>query len=252
MSPGCGTTRSREIAADSCEVRRSNERLQNSVRKRRTGTLFVMPNRRVWFWLIACVIGIVALAVAFWLDPVAHNWVVDHRNRQVRMFMAAVSRYGDWPTHVLLGFLMLGVTWWRGQKKWARVFLAMLVACALAGVTTRVIKIGAGRARPSVQTEVAWSGPQLSSKFHSFPSGHTASSTAFFAVLLFVSWRIGLACLVIPLLIAFSRMYVAAHYLSDVVAAAILGVLCAYLVVRLMKLKLPSTLNVSNAERRIK
>jgi len=33
--------------------------------------------------------------------------------------------------------------------------------------------------------------------------------------------------------IGFSRMYVAAHYLSDVVFAAVLGVLCALLTSRL-------------------
>ena len=92
------------------------------------------------------------------------------------------------------------------------------------------MKIGVGRARPSVEVETVWNGPSLSSKYHAFPSGHTAASTAFFAVLLFVSWRIGLACLPIPLLIGFSRMYVAAHYLSDVLCAAILGLVCALLV----------------------
>ena len=196
-------------------------------------------NRRVWLWVAGCLIGVVALAVAFWLDPVIREWVVDHRNRQVRTFMAAVSRYGDWPSHAALGLLLLVIAWLRGQKKWARVFLAMLVACLLAGVATRVIKVAAGRARPSVQTELAWSGPKLSSKYHSFPSGHTASSTAFFAVLVFVSWRIGAALLVIPLLIAFSRMYVAAHYLSDVVAAGMVGVFCACVVAKALKLSPP-------------
>src|SRR5207244_11024597 len=97
----------------------------------------------------------------------------------------------------------------------------------------RVIKNSTGRDRPSVKTEEVWNGPRFSSKFHAFPSGHVAASTAFFAVLCFANWRIGLACLPIPLVIGFSRMYVAAHYLSDVVFAAVLGILCAMLVVRL-------------------
>ena len=75
----------------------------------------------------------------------------------------------------------------------------MLIACALAGAAARVIKITSGRARPSVKTESVWNGPRLSSKYHAFPSGHTAASTAFFGTLLFVSWRIGLACLPIPI-----------------------------------------------------
>jgi undecaprenyl-diphosphatase len=78
---------------------------------------------------------------------------------------------------------------------------------------------------------VEWNGPRVSSRYNAFPSGHTAASTAFFATLALASWRIGLGFLVIPLLIAFSRMYVAAHYLSDVVCASMIGVLVAYFVV---------------------
>jgi membrane-associated phospholipid phosphatase len=195
----------------------------------------VIKTRRFWFWAIVALVAAISLAIAFWLDPLVNRWIVERPNRQLRTVMHQVSRYGDWPTHVVLGLALLLIAWWQKSRKWSRVFLAMMIACALAGAAARVIKITTGRARPSVRTELTWAGPSLSSKYHAFPSGHTASSTAFFAVLLFVCWRIGLACLVIPALIAFSRMYVAAHYLSDVVFAALLGMLCAWIVVRLMK-----------------
>src|SRR5207249_7188490 len=112
-----------------------------------------------------------------------------------------------------------------------RIFLAMLVALALAGVTGRVVKFATGRARPSVQTEVHWNGPRWSSKYHAFPSGHTASSTAFFVALFLKRKKIGAPLLLIPVLIALSRLIVGAHYLSDVTFAAILGGLCAMLAV---------------------
>src|SRR5207247_5588328 len=119
-----------------------------------------------------------------------------------------------------------------------RIFVSMLIALAIAGVVGRGIKVATGRARPSVNTEAqhlagqsaGWNGPRLSSKYHAFPSGHVAASTAFFGVLLLAKRRIGLACLPIPILIGFSRMYLGAHYLSDVVCAAVLGILCALLV----------------------
>jgi len=192
--------------------------------------------KRVWFWIIAVVGAALILIGAFWFDPIVRNWLIEHPNRQLRIVMAQVSRFGDWPEHVVLGLLLVLIAWWRGNKKWARVFLAMLIACALAGAAARVIKIGTGRARPSIKTELTWNGPRLSEKYHAFPSGHTASSTAFFAVLFFASWRVGLPCLLIPLVIALSRMYVAAHYLSDVVFAAILGFVCAIVVTRATKL----------------
>ena len=174
------------------------------------------------------------MGCAFWLDPIAHLWVLEHQNRTARAFMRNVSRFGDWPAHFGLGITLLAIAWSRGKKKWARVFLAMLVACALAGVAARALKIATGRARPSVKSEQVWSGPRLGEKFHAFPSGHTASSTAFFAVLFFANWRIGLACLPIPFIIALSRVYLGAHYLSDVVCAVVLGVLCGFVVFRLI------------------
>ena len=100
----------------------------------------------------------------------------------------------------------------------------MLLAMLLAGVADTVIKRTVPRARPSVQTDIRWGGPRFSSKYHSFPSGHVGASTAFFGVLLIARRRIGLVCLAIPILIGFSRMYLGAHYLSDVVCAAVLGI----------------------------
>ena len=146
--------------------------------------------------------------------------------------MRAVSEYGDWLEHVGLGLVLLALAYFRRNKKWMRIFAAMILACTLAGAVTRVIKISAGRTRPNVQTEAGWNGPSLSSRYHAFPSGHAASSTAFFATLAFASWRIGLAFLFVPLLIAFSRMYVAAHFLSDVVCASLIGLLAAYVTAR--------------------
>lgn len=186
-----------------------------------------------WFWwLLLLMVGALALVCAFHFDSQVHSWIAGHQNRSWKIFMRNVSRFGDWPAHVAVGLVSLGVAYWRGSKKWIRVLVAMLVACAIAGVSTRIIKITAGRARPSVKTEAMWSGPSLSSEYHAFPSGHTASSSAFFATLFLASSRLGLACLPILVLIAASRMYVGAHYLSDVVFAAMLGVLCAFLAAR--------------------
>jgi membrane-associated phospholipid phosphatase len=188
--------------------------------------------KQLLFWVLGSIIAVVLIALAFHFDEPVHNYFATHPNQALRSFMQKVSRLGDWPEHVALGLILTGGAWLRGNKRWTRIFLSMLIACALAGAAVRVIKIGTGRARPFVQTEERWNGPSLSSKFHSFPSGHAAASTAFFGVLLFVTWRIGLACLPIPILIGFSRMVVAAHYLSDVLCAMVLGVICAFLVAR--------------------
>ena len=186
-----------------------------------------MKRAAIFYWLIGIAIAAVTIAAAFYLDDTVWHFILQHQNRAVRSFMHNVSRFGDWPSHVVLGLLLLGIAWWRGSKRWARIFLSMLVAMAIAGIAGHVIKRAVSRARPSVKSELRWGGPHFSTKYHSFPSGHVAASTAFFGVLIFARRRIGLACLPIPILIGCSRMYIGAHYLSDVVCAAVLGILCA-------------------------
>jgi len=162
------------------------------------------------------------------------DFMAQHQSPMMRNFMRNVSFFGDWPSHAVLGLMLLGIAWRRHSKKWMRIFLSMLVVTAIAGVAGTVIKRSVPRARPSVKSELRWGGPRFSTKYHAFPSGHVGASAAFFGALIFARRRIGLACLPIPILIGFSRMYLGAHYLSDVVCAAVLGILCAALVWRFM------------------
>jgi len=187
----------------------------------------------IFYWLIGIAIAAIAIGAAFYLDETVWQFVLEHQDRGVRLFMHNVSRFGDWPSHFLLGLVLAGIAWYRGSKRWTRVFLSMLLAMAMAGLAGHAIKRIVPRARPSVKSELRWGGPHFSTKYHSFPSGHVGASTAFFGVLIFARRRIGLACLAIPMLIGFSRMYLGAHYLSDVVCAAVLGILCALLVAHL-------------------
>ncbi|MGI8891741.1 MAG: phosphatase PAP2 family protein [Chthoniobacterales bacterium] len=185
-----------------------------------------------WKWLLLILLACYAIAAAFYFDPFVRAWVVEHSNRSIRQIMRNISRYGDWPEHVIAGLLIVAVAKLRGQKRWVQIGITMIIACAFAGLVARGVKIATGRARPSVKQELGWNGPRLSSKYNSFPSGHTAATTAFFGVLFFANRRLALALSPIPLLIAVSRMYVAAHYLSDVVCAAVLGLFCAWLCAR--------------------
>jgi membrane-associated phospholipid phosphatase len=184
----------------------------------------------VLYWLVGVAIAATAIAVSFHFDDTVRDFMMHHQNPALRNFMRCVSLLGDWPLHAAAGLVLLGVAWRRGSEEWTRILLAMLLAMMLAGVAGTVIKRTVPRARPSVHTETRWGGPRFSSKHHSFPSGHVNASTAFFGVLLIARRRIGLACLSIPILIGFSRMYIGAHYLSDVICAAVLGSLCALVV----------------------
>ena len=193
-----------------------------------------MKYSAVLYWLIGIAIAATAIAASFCFDESVRNFMVQHQSPAMHSLMHYVSLFGDWPLHAAVGLILLVLAWRRGNKEWTRIFLAMLLAMLLAGVTGTVIKRSLPRARPSVHTETRWGGPHFSSKYHSFPSGHVGASTAFFGVLVFARRRVALACLSIPILIGFSRMYIGAHYLSDVVCAAVLGMLCAFAVVHFL------------------
>jgi undecaprenyl-diphosphatase len=186
-------------------------------------------SRKIWIALV--VLAVIALVAAFFLDQANAIWINAHSSPELKRVMRIVSRVGDWPAHMIAGAIGLAIAFAVGSKAWMRIFLAMLVALALAGLTTRAMKIATGRARPSVKTEARWNGPQISSKYHAFPSGHTASSTAFFVALFLARKKLGAPLLLIPILIAVSRMIIGAHYLSDVTVAAVVGVICALLAV---------------------
>lgn len=180
--------------------------------------------RRWPLWLL---LGGLLLAGSFYLDAPVQAWVMAHQVPKAAHFMDVVSRWGDWPQHVVLALVAALIAYALGSRRWIMICAAMVIACALAGTVNRAVKIGAGRSRPTVTLEAGWNGPRFGSKYNSFPSGHTAATTAVFAVLVFARRRVGLILLPIPLLIALSRIYLNAHHLSDVIGGAVVGLLCA-------------------------
>lgn len=60
---------------------------------------------------------------------------------------------------------------------------------------------------------------------YSFPSGHTLSSTIGATILTKTDRRFGYAAIPLAVLIAISRLYLYVHFPSDILGAAILGVM---------------------------
>lgn len=79
---------------------------------------------------------------------------------------------------------------------------------------------------PSVQLLIA------SPTDYSFPSGHTLSSTIAATILTKADRRFGYAAIPLAVLIALSRLYLYVHFPSDVLIAALLGLLIGELTFR--------------------
>ena len=68
---------------------------------------------------------------------------------------------------------------------------------------------------------------------YSFPSGHTASSFTAAGILDIMIRQYGPYVMILAALIAFSRIYLCVHYLSDIIAGIILGLICSIIIVSL-------------------
>ena len=160
------------------------------------------------------------------LDLITTRELQEIHNTLFLRVMVIVSLFGymPWATFTLGGCaLLVGVL--LGWKESAY----LLLLTALQGVTNQLIKRAIGRPRP-LNTLVDVFAPVSG---NSFPSGHVMFYTVFFGFLFFLAWTrlphsfwrvIALAVTGgLILLIGPSRMYLGAHWLSDVIAAHVLG-----------------------------
>jgi undecaprenyl-diphosphatase len=193
-------------------------------------------------------VGVVVLVLAAWafgavaedvvegasitvFDVKLANWLHAHaRNGGALTWLMLFVTHWHSVGGVLAMVALLG--WWLYARR-AGYWLLALVAAVPGGMLLNVLmKITFQRARPSFDE------PLLTLSTYSFPSGHTVAATLLYGFLAayltrHASWRRRalaalLACLMVALVGA-SRMYLGAHYLTDIMAAVAEG--CAWLAV---------------------
>lgn len=122
--------------------------------------------------------------------------------------------------------------------RYPRVFFAILLSAALAGLLSRGIKLWAALPRPAsvLPAElITIIGPRVTR--HALPSGHTASLFAFVGVLIGLSGcrRYRVTLLLLAVLAGFSRVAVGAHWPLDVMVGALVGLAAAWLALLLQQ-----------------
>jgi len=150
------------------------------------------------------------------LDQLAREFVHQPRHPLLQPSMEAVSLLGGQSGQVpvvVLGTVLL----WRRRRRWS---LALPVVMAGAGMLQLVAKWAVDRPRPNLDP---WG----------FPSAHVLTAVVLFGYIAYVGarqgWRglgIGAAAALVCT-VAFSRMYLDAHWLSDVLGGFSIGL--AYL-----------------------
>lgn len=106
----------------------------------------------------------------------------------------------------------------RSVKKLSMIIVPIMITALI----TMILKIVIHRGAPTTLI-TPWLSISLLPERYVFPSGHTSRAFALAAIMakLYPRWRVPLYCG--AALIGFSRVYVGAHYPTDVIAGAILG-----------------------------
>jgi len=158
------------------------------------------------------------------VDRNVAEWFHERRTPGLTTTMQLVSELASLPLVTSLAVVTALVLWWK--RCWYRLLaLALIIPGGM--ILDVLLKTIFHRHRPSFLDSF------LIFQGYSFPSGHTMAAMllygglAVFAVIALKTWRwrvgVVLGAFVMVLLVGFSRLYLGAHYLSDVLGAATAG-----------------------------
>lgn len=193
------------------------------------------PGRRA---LLLAAPALLILAASVVLDAPLQALAAALQTPEGRDLMGWVTRLGEGRVDLLMAAALLAGGWLLRDRRALSAGWAGLVAVAAAGLMTWVGKGLVCRARPwTAEAGIFFNSPCLtaSSAVHSFPSGHAATAFALATALAFAYPRARWAFVAPAILVGVSRIYLGAHFLSDVIAGAGVGAAAGWICWRVLR-----------------
>ena len=198
-----------------------------------------MKNKK--FFIITLVLTFLICLVAFSVDreliKTIDSWFYDIISNQINpnltLFMRFATEVGSVGVVIILclSFFLFS----KVRKNYA---LPVATTVAITFLSNLGLKTLFARERPNILQ-------LISESYYSFPSGHAMINMAFYTMVFMITKKhvdnkktkltISIICIIIPLVIGISRIYLGVHFTSDVVAGWFLGFVISIIVFNLFE-----------------
>lgn len=168
--------------------------------------------------------GTAAVAAVYAVDPHLYDAVQRNRSSATNSFARAVTPFGGRRAEYISALLILGGAASHDDAMRDAGRDSLEAEILAGGIVTPLLKRGFGRARP-IQGEGARSFHPFNSAVESFPSGHATNAFAFATGIAahYDNWVVPTIVYSVATGVAMSRVNDRAHFVSDVLAGALIG-----------------------------
>lgn len=190
-------------------------------------------DRRAW-GLATGALFIIVISYFFIDLPVARSFHA--LSQETRDLFEWITKAGVSTLYLIVSFvLFVFFRWIRQKRRYADRALLFFSSIALSGIVTNMVKFMVGRLRPKMLFESGLYGfdPfRLGYEFNSFPSGHATTVFAIAVTCSFFLTKYRILFFLFAATVALSRLVLNAHYLSDLLAGACIGIATAIVLER--------------------
>ena len=196
------------------------------------GVPYILASIFLMIFIIVCIL-VVSDNVS-WLDTNIYNSIINHNEILTNIFKT-VTEFGDAIILIIITLLILLVF-----KERTFGFL-VAINLVLSFVLGQIVKLIFIRERPTINVLIDIGG-------YSFPSGHSTVSMAFYGFLIYLcykkidnkilKWFLIILQALLILTIGYSRIYLGAHFPSDVIAGFSLGLSFLIIYIKLFASKI--------------